>query len=269
MPFVWIGAALIGLSLGLLGSGGSILTVPVLVYLAGEAPKVAIAESLAIVGLVALVGAASALRRGDVDGRSVAAFGAPAMAATYVGAMLSTHLAPALQLVFFAVVLLGAAAGMARGVTRASDDVSGLMSRGRLAAMGVGVGLVTGLVGVGGGFLIVPALALLARLPMRRAVGTSLVLIVANSAVGFVRHALNLNADGIALDAGLIGLMAAVGVGGVLVGGRLGQRLPQATLRRAFAVFLVAMGVFILWRELPGVVGAAPVPVAAVPPSAR
>lgn len=251
MGLIWIGAALIGLSLGLLGSGGSILTVPVLVYLAGEAPKAAIAESLAVVGIIALVGAASALRRGDVDGRSLVAFGLPAMATTYAGSALSAHVASALQLVLFALVMLAAAVGMARGASTPGDGTVSAPSRGRLAAMGAVVGVVTGVVGVGGGFLIVPALALLARLPMRRAVGTSLVLIVANSAVGFARHAVDLHAAGTVLNGGLIGLVAAIGVAGVLVGGRLGRRVPQRTLQRAFAVVLVAMSGFILWREAP------------------
>lgn len=113
--------------------------------------------------------------------------------------------------------------------------------------------MLTGLVGVGGGFLIVPALVLLGGLPMRLAVGTSLLIIAAKSVAGFVKYVDVLAADGLFVDWTLIGIFAAVGVVGSLIGNRLSQRVPQATLRKGFAGFLVVMGVFILWRELPGV----------------
>ena len=252
MVYAWIGAALVGLSLGLLGSGGSILTVPVLVYLAGEPAKVAIAESLAIVGMIALVGALPYAVQRRVDWRSAALFGGGGLVGTFVGASLAAFVPAAVQLVVFAVVMLAASASMFRGRREATGDRA-LVRPAMLLALGVGVGVVTGLVGVGGGFLIVPALVLLVGLPMREAVGTSLVVITANSAVGFAKYLSVLDASGLSVDVHLIAVFAAIGVAGSLVGNAVSTKVPQASLRRGFAVFLVAMGAFILWREVPNV----------------
>jgi len=259
MPFAWLGAVLIGVTLGLLGSGGSILTVPILKYLAGEPDKIAIAESLAIVGTIALFGAVPYAKARLVDARSVLFFGVPGLAGTYAGAVLAAQVPGPVQLVLFAVLMLAAAWRMLRGApTPAADGDASRLSRGMLAALGAGVGVVTGLVGVGGGFLIVPALVLVAGLPMRRAVGTSLVVIALNSAVGVAKHAATLHAQGLALHVPLILGFAVLGIAGAWTGQRFGQKVPQATLRKGFAVFLVAMGAFILWREVPGVLASPP-----------
>ena len=251
MLYALLGAVVIGLVLGLLGSGGSILTVPVLVYLAHEPDKVAIAESLAIVGAIAAVGAVPYARQKLVDWHSVLYFGVPGIVGTYGGAALSELISGAVQLALFAVVMLLAAGLMVRG--KAVDDAA---ERTRqplwlIGAEGWFVGVLTGLVGVGGGFLIVPALVLLGGLSMRMAVGTSLLIIAAKSAAGFWKYTDVLAEAGQAVDWQLIGLFAAIGTVGSFAGNALSRRVPQAQLKRGFAVFLVAMGVFILYREGP------------------
>lgn len=254
MIYAWIGAVLIGLSLGLLGSGGSILTVPVLVYLAGVPGKVAIAESLAIVAVIALVGAVPYAWQRLVDVRSVLFFGLPGIVGTYGGAFLSQFVSGGVQLVLFAGVMLVAAALMFRSRERSEgEEAKRRHPAWQIALEGLGVGVLTGLVGVGGGFVIVPALVLLGGLPMRLAVGTSLVIIALKSAAGFAKYLDVLGADGLSVDWKLIGVFAVIGVAGSMAGSRLGGYVPQATLKKGFAVFLVVMGVFVLWRELPGV----------------
>lgn len=243
-----IGAVAIGLALGLLGSGGSILTVPVLVYLLGQSEKVAIAGSLAVVGTIALVGALTWALRGDVDGRSVLLFGLPGMAGTMVGASLSGYLSGALQLTLFALVMLVAAQRMSRPAPAGGSVPA---RRSRLLVQGFGVGVLTGIVGVGGGFLILPALVLLGGLGMHRAIGTSLAIISLNAATGFARHYAALAAAGAMLDWRTLGLLSVVGCGGGVLGQRVASRLPQQQLRGAFAVLLVLMAVYILWRSVP------------------
>ena len=262
MLYALLGAVAVGLVLGLLGSGGSILTVPVLVYLAGQPEKVAIAESLAIVGAIAAVGAVPYARQRLVDWHSVLYFGVPGVVGTYGGAALSAFVPGAVQLALFAVVMLVAAALMARG--RREPAPAGAAPPARqplawIAAEGLLVGVLTGLVGVGGGFLIVPALVLLGGLSMRRAVGTSLLIIAAKSAAGFWKYLDVLAEAGQGVDGRLIGVFAAIGIAGSFVGNAVSQRVPQAQLRRGFAAFLVAMGVFILYREAPSALGLAAV----------
>lgn len=262
MLYALLGAVAIGLVLGLLGSGGSILTVPVLVYLAGHPDKVAIAESLAIVGAVASVGAVSYTRQGLVDWRSVLGFGVPGIAGTYAGAVLAAHVPGAVQLVLFGVVMIAAAGAMLKGRGGLEGEPASKPAW-AVALLGASVGVLTGLVGVGGGFLIVPALVLLVGLDMRLAVGTSLSIIVLNSATGFLKY-LDVLADaGGAVDWRLVATFAVIGIAGSLVGSRLGQRVPQARLRRGFAAFLVVMGVFILYKEAPAAF--APAEAAAAP----
>ena len=251
MLYALLGAVAIGLVLGLLGSGGSILTVPVLVYLAGQPDKVAIAESLAIVGAIAAVGAVPYARQQLVDWRSVLYFGVPGIVGTYGGAALSAYVPGAVQLALFAVVMLLAAGLMLRGKKGPEEGGGARQAAWLIAVEGLVVGVLTGLVGVGGGFLIVPALVLLGGLPMRLAVGTSLLIVAAKSAAGFVKYLDVLASIGQRVDWELIGLFAAVGIVGSLAGNALSQRVPQAQLKRGFAVFLIVMGVFILYREAP------------------
>lgn len=250
--WAWLGALLIGLSLGLLGSGGSILTVPILVYLVGEPDKVAIAESLGIVGLISLVGALPYAAKRMVDWRSLLFFGLPGVLGTYGGAYLSKWMPGALQLAIFAAVMLLAAVFMARGQEAREPRRQGIWL---IAVEGLVVGVVTGLVGVGGGFLIVPALVLLGGLSMHVAVGTSLGIIALKSAAGFYKYLDVLAAQNLAVDWQLVGLFAGLGMVGSMVGSRIATHVPQRALRRGFAVFLVIMGLYILWQTLPGVLG--------------
>ncbi|WP_243030751.1 sulfite exporter TauE/SafE family protein [Thermus altitudinis] len=249
MILALIGALLIGLSLGLLGSGGSILTVPVLVYLLGEPPKQAIAESLLIVGGIALLGAIPYALRGLVDWRNVLFFGLPGMAGTYLGAWLSRFVSGEVQLLTFAMVMLLAAYSMARP-TPLSSAKRASRKAWKVVLDGLAVGALTGFVGVGGGFLIVPALVLLGGLPMHLAVGTSLLIIALKSFTGFYKYLHLLPQYGLGVDYPVALLFIAVGTLGSFWGGRLAVRLPQESLRRGFALFLVVMGVFILGQNL-------------------
>jgi uncharacterized membrane protein YfcA len=248
-----LGALAIGLSLGLLGSGGSILTVPVLHYLLGQPEKLAIGGSLLVVGLIAASASIPYALHRQVDWRSVAWFGLPGMAGAWLGATLAHWVPGPVQLALFAVVMLVAAWRMLQG--EALQSIGGTPHTLAVVAGGAGVGALSGLVGVGGGFLIVPALVLLARVPMTRAVGTSLAVIALNAFTGFARHLGVLERHSLELEWGLLLAIAGVGVIGSFLGHRLGRRLPQATLRKFFGMFLVAMGLFIAVDAGPRLLG--------------
>jgi uncharacterized membrane protein YfcA len=254
MYSAWLGALLVGLVLGLLGSGGSILTVPVLVYLVGEPNKLAIAESLGIVTLISLVGAMPFAYRGQVDWRSVGLFGAPGMAGAYLGAYLSKFMPGTLQLAIFAAVMLLAAMMMFRRTVPGSRD-DGVRVYWKVMLDGLGVGVLTGLVGVGGGFLIVPALVLLGGLPMHLAIGTSLCIIALKSISGFVKYIDVLGEAGLSIHWDLVLIFSLIGIVGSFIGGRIGAYVPQARLKRGFAVFLVLMGVIILGQNVAALLG--------------
>jgi uncharacterized membrane protein YfcA len=178
-----------------------------------------------------------------VDWRNVAWFGLPGMAGAWLGATLARWVPGPVQLVLFAAVMLLAAWRMLRGAAVQRPD----REAGRVAVVagGLGVGALSGLVGVGGGFLIVPALVLLAGVPMASAVGTSLAVIALNAFTGFAKYVGVLERESLVLDWTVLLTIAAVGIAGSFAGHRLGRRLPQATLRRLFGVFLVLMGGFI------------------------
>ena len=165
--------------------------------------------------------------------------------------MVAAYVPGAVQLVLFGLVMIAAAGAMLKGRAGMDEAVREPRPAWAVALLGASVGVMTGLVGVGGGFLIIPALVLLVGLDMRLAVGTSLSIIVLNSATGFVKYLDVLQAAGGAVDWRLVGTFAAIGIVGSLVGARLSQRVPQTALRRGFAVFLVLMGAFILVREGP------------------
>lgn len=245
----WPGAIAIGLSLGLLGSGGSILTVPVLVYLLDQPEKLAIASSLAIVGAIAAAGSLPYMRSGLVNWRSVVLFGAPGMAGTYLGAWIAMFVPGAFQLVLFAVVMLAASVLMLRPID--CDAPGEPRAIWKITLDGLIVGVVTGLVGVGGGFLVVPALVLLGGLAMREAVATSLVIIALKSFSGFYKYLDVLAAENISLDLDIILLVSGLGIAGTFAGNAIGGRLPQDKLKKTFGVFLIVMGTFILIRSAP------------------
>jgi len=238
-----LGALAIGLSLGLLGSGGSILTVPVLHYLLGQPEKLAIGGSLLVVGLIAATASLPYATHRQVDWRSVAWFGLPGMAGAWLGATLAHWVPGPVQLALFAAVMLVAAWRMLRGAALQRSEHE--PHRMAVVTGGFAVGALSGLVGVGGGFLIVPALVLLAGVPMVNAVGTSLAVIALNSYTGFAKYLGVLESQSLALDWGVLLAIAAVGTVGSFAGHRLGRRLPQATLRKVFGAFLVVMGLVI------------------------
>ena len=252
-------AALIGLSLGLRGGGGSILTVPIFVYVLGFGAKEAIAMSLAVVGATSLFGAASHWRSGNVNLRVALIFGAVAMAGTYLGARLAVFFSGAAQLALFAVVMLLAAFFMVRerkpapdgALVRSEGPEVKEMPLGLIVVEGIAVGVLTGLVGVGGGFLIVPALVLLGKVPMKQAVGTSLLVIAMKSAAGFYGYL-----GQVEVDWAFMSLFTAVSIAGIFAGTYLVRFVSQQQLKRSFAVFLLVMGGFILWQNrgavLPG-----------------
>lgn len=238
-------AALIGLSLGLLGGGGSILTVPIFVYVLGFEPKESIAMSLAVVGATSLFGTLGHWRAGNVNLRVAFIFGTVAMAGTYLGARLAVFFSGPAQLALFAVVMLAAAFFMFTGrKERGAPAPIGRMPAGLIIPEGIAVGVLTGLVGVGGGFLVVPALVVLGRIPMKEAVGTSLLIIAMKSAAGFIGYVGQVD-----VPWGFMMGFTAVAVAGILAGTYLVRFVPQAALQRAFAVFLVIIGTAILYQS--------------------
>ena len=237
----------IGGSLGLFGGGGSILTVPALVYLVGQSPQVAVTTSLAIVGANSALGAFFHRSQGTLNWRVALIFGGTGMAVSYLAAGLSKHVAPSVLMVAFALLMLVVGIVLVNRKpslrnTQPMDD----LKLWKILAGGVSVGLLTGILGVGGGFLIVPALVMLVGIPMHHAVGTSLVVIAMNSLAGFLGHL-----SGITLDLPLIAVFIGSGVLGTFAGTRLGRELDAVLLRKAFAVFVIGLAVFLLYDNLP------------------
>lgn len=242
-------SVLIGVSLGLLGGGGSILTVPILVYVAGQDPKVAIATSLLVVGVTSAAGAVSHARAGRVQWRTGLIFGAAGMAGAYGGGRLAEYIPGTWLLVAFGVMMAVTAAAMLRGreATATAQHGDGRLPVGRIVLDGVVVGAVTGLVGAGGGFLVVPALVLLGGMPMSVAVGTSLVVIAMKSTAGLLGYLASTPIDW-PLAAGV----TAAAVTGSVAGGRLTDTISEDQLRRGFAWFVAAMAVVVLGQQAPG-----------------
>jgi uncharacterized membrane protein YfcA len=251
MVLGWIGALFIGISLGLMGSGGSILTVPVLVYLFGQEEKVAIAGSLAIVGTIALAGGLAYLKNNLVKWKTVVLLGLPSMFATYLGALVAATIPGIVQLVVFAFIMLTAALSMFNKQT--ISDTSHAPQTQKVILSGLFVGVITGIVGVGGGFLIVPALVIMAGLPMRNAIATSLFVIAINSYTGFIKYYFVLKQSNTPLDWTVILSVAGIGVIGTFVGKFICHKVPQKELKRYFAYFLLIMAAFILYKEIPKV----------------
>jgi len=251
MIWAWIGALLIGITLGLLGSGGSILTVPMLVYLVGEPEKVAIAESLAIVGIISFFGCLPLAIKKRVHWRSILYFGLPGMLGTYGGAFLAKFVSGNIQLLVFAATMLIASVMMFR------DDAKEKVVKQQpvqkvweLILEGLSVGVLTGFVGVGGGFIIVPALVLLGGLPIHLAVGTSLAIISMNSLTGFIKYLDVLGDLELTIHWHMIVIFSIIGIAGSIVGKKVRNKVPQQRLKKGFAVFLVIMGVYIVGMNI-------------------
>jgi uncharacterized membrane protein YfcA len=237
----------IGVTLGLLGGGGSILAVPLLVYVAGLPPKEAIATSLLVVGATSAVGVLPHARAHRVRWRTGLIFGAAGMTGAYAGGRLAAYIPGAVLLTGFALMMLATAIAMIRGRrTNPDKPVPHELPIPHVLADGIVVGLVTGLVGAGGGFLVVPALALLGGLPMTVAIGTSLLVIAMKSFAGLAGYLSSVH-----IHWPLAAAVTAAAIAGSLLGGRLAGRIPETVLRRAFGWFVVVMGVFVLAQQLP------------------
>ena len=237
---------LIGVALGLLGGGGSILTTPILIYVLGMEPKSAIAASLLVVGTTSLAAIVQHARAGNVVWRTGLTFGAAGMAGAYLGGFVAAWIPSNVLMGLFALMMLATAVAMFRGRKdpgpQAADHHHPLWM---VIGEGLVVGVVTGLVGAGGGFLVVPALALMGGLPMPKAVGTSLLVIAMKSFAGYAGHASHVEVDLV-----LAAEISAAAVVGSFVGTAVASRIAPDMLRRGFAVFVLAMGTFVLYQQL-------------------
>lgn len=238
-------ALVIGLSLGTLGGGGSILTVPIFVYAMGYGAKQAIAMSLPVVGATSFAGAVRHWRGGRVDFRMALLFGGFAMIGAFGGARLAGRLTGIAQLAALGVVMAVAAVSMLRRRPAADEEVGGRKAHWLVgAASGAAVGVLTGIVGIGGGFLFVPALVLFGGVPMKSAIGTSLLVITMNTLAATAGYH-----GQVVIPWGVVAGFTAVAIVGILIGARIVDRVPAAALRRGFAYFLFAMAAFILYQN--------------------
>lgn len=256
----YIASILIGISLGLIGSGGSILTVPVLVYLFAVDAVAATSYSLFIVGLTSAVGSVGYFRKGLVNIKTALVFGAPSIIAVF---MTRAYIVPAipkevftlgtfvvtksiLLLLLFAVLMVAASYSMIKKDKKKKTETTGPQKFNYPVILleGAVVGVITGLVGAGGGFLIIPALVLLSKLPMKEAVGTSLVIIAAKSLIGFLGE----GGDAV-IDWFLLASVSAFASGGIFIGLYLSKKIDGAKLKPIFGWFVLMMGIYIILKE--------------------
>lgn len=258
--FGYIGALFIGIVLGLIGGGGSILTVPILVYLLFVNPVTATAYSLFVVGVSSLVGAIRNIQKGLVDFRTAIVFAIPAFIAVYTT---RKYLVPAIPeelfsigdfmvtknigiMLFFAIVMLVASVSMIRNKREDKEETTEVSYNYPLIIVeGVLVGVITGIVGAGGGFLIIPALVLLAKLPMKKAVATSLLIIAIKSLIGFIGDVENLY-----IDWSFLLIFTSISVVGIFLGIYLSNFIEGKKLKKGFGWFVLIMGIYIIYKEL-------------------
>ena len=254
----YVASLFIGISLGLIGGGGSILTVPVLVYMFAVSPTLAISYSLFIVGITSLVGAYNNYRKGLVNFKTVLLFGSSSITTVFITRKFIVPIVPDVfftigsfnvthalfVMVVFAILMVAASISMikSRKVETHAATKSGATV---LVIYGILIGLVTGFLGAGGGFLLIPALVILMKLPMRQAIGTSLLIIALNSLIGFVgdigRHPINWL---------LIITISAIAVAGIFVGGYFNQKVNPEKLKKGFGWFVLIMGIYIIIKEI-------------------
>ncbi|MCJ8318489.1 MAG: sulfite exporter TauE/SafE family protein [Colwellia sp.] len=247
MLIIIIAALLIGMSLGVLGSGGAILTIPILIYGLDQSEIVAITSSLVIVGTISLMTVIANLAKKQINWSMVMLFGVPSMMATYMGAWLGSYTEQSIQMLVFALVMMTAAWRMHK--TKAVVSTSSFEPIKSILLGGI-VGTLTGFVGVGGGFLIVPALITFSRLSISAAVATSLMIISLNSVVGFLKYQQLLMDIEQTLDWQIIGMISVIGLIGSLIGQHISSKLPQQKIRQSFALILLLMSSFILIQTL-------------------
>ncbi len=252
-------ALVIGLTLGLLGGGGSILTVPVLVYMLGINPVISTGYSLFIVGLSALVGAVSYYRKGQIDVLTAVVFGIPAIVGVYLSRLFVVPAIPVdiahfgefvltkdiATMVLFALMMIAASYSMIKGRKEREVSTDRKFNYPLILVEGLVVGVFTGLVGAGGGFLIIPALVILSNLPMKMAVGTSLSIIAVKSLIGFIGEVQNHTPDWVFLLS-----FSALAVVGIFIGTKLSNVISGQKLKPIFGWFVLVMGVYILGKEL-------------------
>ncbi len=239
----FIFAILIGVSLGLLGGGGSTLTIPVLHYAFGLEVHDAIASSLIVVAATGAIAVLPHARAGSVRWRHGATFGVASMATSFVGGRLGALVPGIVLIVAFAAVMM--VSGLAMLLRSRTMPTPGARRPGWMVVLGGGVGVLTGFLGAGGGFLIVPALTIAGGLGMREAVATSLFVITLNALAGLagtVAHA--------TIDIPLTAAVTAIAIAGSLVGARLGRRMPAASLQRVFGWFVIVLATLVLVAEL-------------------
>lgn len=250
-------ALFIGISLGLIGGGGSILTVPVLVYLFGVSPVLATSYSLCIVGITSLVGAYQNLKRGLVDFNTVISFGIPSVITVLAVRKLVIPHIPAhlffvgdvdvtfsfLIMILFALLMMVASVAM---ITNQKPQKSAFAHREiKFVFYGIGLGMITGLLGAGGGFLIIPFLVLFVKMRMKNAVGTSLFIIAINALLGFM-----VDIGHHDIDWHLLSIIILIAIAGVIIGGRLSKKIKSDKLRQIFGWFVLLTGLFILVKEI-------------------
>jgi uncharacterized membrane protein YfcA len=240
----------IGVILGMLGGGGAILTLPMLVYAVGVEPKAAIATSLFVVGATSIAGSTVHARAGAVRWKVGGIFGLAAMAGAYAGGRVAYLVPGSVLLVLFGALMVVTATAMLKGRSAGAREPEALRLS-RALALGAAVGVMSGLVGAGGGFLIVPALTLFGGLAIREAIGTSLLVIALQSFAGFAGHITHVH-----LDWTLVLVIAATSLAGSVLGAVLGAKVSPHGLRRGFAWLVLAMGLFMFFKQLPALYAA-------------
>lgn len=253
----YIAALFIGISLGLIGGGGSILTVPVLVYLFGVSPILATSYSLFVVGSTSLIGSFNSWRKGLVDFYTAFLFGLSSIITVFITRKIIIPHIPEdiiignvtlhfsrLTMLLFAVLMLIASISMIKSKYYETIKEERKASFGKLILYGISIGLVTGFLGAGGGFLLIPALVLLLHLPMKKAIGTSLLIIALNSLAGFIGDTGHFKTNWIFLST-----ISMIAIAGVFVGGLLGKSINGEKLKKGFGWFVLLMGIYIIVKE--------------------
>lgn len=254
-------AALVGISLGLIGGGGSILMVPILVYVFAVNPVMATSYSLFVVGSTSLVGAFNNYRKGLVSIKTALLFGVTSITTVFVTRKLIMPVIPEVLfsiggflvkqsmaiMVLFAILMLMASTAMIKGRKEITniDTSNQANDTFKLLMYGVLVGLATGFLGAGGGFLIIPALVLILKMPMKTAVGTSLLIIALNSLIGFTGDIGHID-----IDWKFLGIITAIAIAGIFIGGAMAKKIAGEKLKKGFGWFVLIMGIYIIMKEL-------------------
>ena len=257
----YIASLIIGISLGLIGGGGSILTVPVLVYLFGIEPILATAYSLFIVGSTSLIGAIPKFKQGLINVKTAVIFGIPSIAAVFATRKFMVPAIPRvvfnvgefevtkslLMMLLFAVLMIIASVSMINSKEEKDEQIASQQKFNYplILVEGIVVGILTGLVGAGGGFLIIPALVILSKLPMKQAVGTSLLIIAAKSLIGFTG-----DLSHFVMDWKLLAIVTIIAIAGIILGDWMNKKISSEKLKKSFGWFVLVMGIYIIIKEI-------------------